>query len=485
MIIIAEAISQEQVTDSAGNKLYVAKELSPTSPKHISITKILESSPVSYFLKVGQYLAHYLKIESPLVFVTDWSDPTELAGLRLETDSTTIDYPDLCFLAFHTNWDDIAASGIENIFAHEFSHMWLSWLRFDFKLSLSNKFHTSTAITDFYMAFSEGFAECLEIITKDLTGYKLEDGELWDYGYDGNAWLCARDSQLRYHAVKNNRFIYQTALPYPEDFDTYVNLHIAHITSTAFTPERLKNGSQILASEGAVASIFYQIYAHELFKNTFEHKNSVGDNLSPTEKNKFYSAFGIENPQNLDPICNLLLKIVYALSKIDLTQPTLMTDFIRAYGECFPDEKAELYNVFTKTTHFATASNEAKNIFGEIYRIGRRGNISALQDIFKVRNELVVNLRARLLDGSLALNAAVYDEIWITGDKEIPPTPWQPNIKVPYRFNINTATVADLLSINGVSLDIAEKLVQLREEQGGFTSLADYEKLLQDLTPSA
>lgn len=301
----------------------------------------------------------------------------------------------------------------------------------------------------------------MEIVTKDIIGFKPEEGELWDYGFDGNAWLSSRDSQLRYHAVKNNRFIYQTAIPYAEDFDTYTHLHLAHITSTAFTPERLKNGSQILSSEGAIASIFYQIYTHKLFKNTYMEK-------------EFYLPFGVESP---GPITNLLIKILYVFSKNNLSRPSLMTDFVRSYGECFPNEKHEIYSVFAKSTHYATVSSEARDIFGEIYRLGRRGNIPAFKEIFKARNALVVDLREKLLDGRLPLDAAVYEEIWVTGDEEIPQTPWEPDIKVPYRFNINTATAIDFLSLSDINLDAAEKLVQVREKQHGFNSIDEFEQV--------
>ena len=202
--IIAEATSLDQVTDSHGNKLYQARELTSASYKFSAITKILESNPVSYFLKMGRLLANYLNSNHPLVFVTDWSDPTELTGLRLETEDGFKDYPDLCFIGFYTDWDSIEQSGINEIFAHEFSHVWLNWMGYDPSRSLSNKFHTCTAITDPYMAFFEGFAEHLEIVTRDMSGY-TQNG-LWDYAYDVNAWLCARDTQLRYHGVINDRF---------------------------------------------------------------------------------------------------------------------------------------------------------------------------------------------------------------------------------------------------------------------------------------
>lgn len=459
--IIAEAISHEPIENSTGDKLFCARALKPSSPKHAAISEIFERAPVSYFMKAGRYLAHYLKIKHPLVFVTDWTDPTELIGLRLETNGATTDYPNLCFLAFYTNWDNISASGIEDIFAHEFSHMWMTWLGMDYSLSMSNKFHCSTATTDFYLAFSEGFAEWLEIVTKDLSGYVPADGELWDYAFDGNAQLSARERQLRYHAVKNNRFIYQTATPYPEDFNTYTNLHMAHITSSAFTPEKLRNASQMLSCEGAVASVFYQIYAHEMFKNRYEGE-------------EFYAAFGADL-HNLDTTCNLLIKMVYAMSKIDLKKPSLMTDFIRSYGECFPDEKAELYNVFTKTTHFVTASHTARDLFGEIYRIGRRGVTEEIVHIIRnIRNPLVADLREKLLNGQIPLDAATYKEIWIIGDEEIAPTPWEPDEKVPYRFNINTATAIDFMALNGITLNLGEQLVIAREKQYGFDSIDEF-----------
>lgn len=337
------------------------------------------------------------------------------------------------------------------------------WLGMDNSLSRTNHFHTITAITDNYLAFFEGFAECLEIISKDIVGYKSD--ELWDCAYGNEAWLCNRDEQLRYHAVKNNRFIYCTALPYDEDFEPYSNLHLMHITSTAFTPEKLKNGSQMMASEGVIASIFYHIYADDMFKDTYQ--NDV-----------FYTAFSVGS-NHIDSICNLLLKIIYAMSKVDLTKPSLMTDFICSYGECFPTEKEGLYNLFCKITHFATVSNEARELFGEVYRVGRLGIISQYTDIFNERrNPLVVDLRGKLFANEIFLNTAVLPEIWVYGNKHIPPTPWEPEMTVPLCININTATEIDFMAIDGVDLTTACKLVAERDRYGGFASFEDFKRFM-------
>lgn len=461
--IIAEATSLDQVTDLYGNKLYQAKEFTPASYKFSAVTKILESNPVSYFLKIGRLLANYLNNDYPMVFVTDWSDPTELTGLRLETKDGFKDYPDLCFIGFYTDWDSIEQSGIEEIFAHEFSHVWLNWIGYDLSHSLSNKFHTCTAITDPYMAFFEGFAEHLEIVTSDMSG-SVQNG-LWDYAYDANAWLCARDTQLRYHGVINNRFVYNTALPFIDDYDTYAELHMAHITSSAFTPERIKNANQFLSSEGAVASIFYYIYINDIFKNSYSDK-------------AFYSSFGVDM-DSVDPVQNLYLKIFYVLSGLDMSKPTLMTDFIKAYGDKFPDEKKELYSLFVRLTYFSTVSDDARHAFERLYRFGRNGIVEPFRTALRESSELKTRLIEQLLSGGVSLDTAVQPDIWIEGDECIAPTPWNREIKVRYQFNVNSATAVDFLSINGVTANRAEQLILQRERIGGFKSQEEFYEMMK------
>ena len=463
--IIAEATSLDQVTDLYGNKLYQARELAVDSYKFTAITKILKNNPVSYFLKIGKLLANYLNVNYPLVFVTDWSDPTELKGLRLETEDGFKDYPDLCFIGFYTDWDSIEQSGINEIFAHEFSHVWLNWMGYDSGHSLSNKFHTCTAITDPYMAFFEGFAEHLEIVTRDMSGY-TQNG-LWDYAYDANAWLCARDTQLRYHGVINNRFVYNTALPFIDDYDSYAELHMAHITSSAFMPERIKNANQLLSSEGAIASIFYYIYINDIFKNSYSDK-------------AFYTSFGVDR-DSVDPMQNLYLKILYVMSGLDMSKPTLTTEFIKAYGDNFPAEKKELYSLFASLTYFSTVSGDARHTFERLYRIGRNGEVESFRTALRESAELRTLLIERLLSGEVSLDAAVRPDIWAQGNEYITPTPWNPGARVRYQFNINSATAVDFLSINGMTLNRAEQLVLQRERLGGFKSLEEFYELLESI----
>ena len=217
-LLLAAALSTEAVPDAAGRPLHCAAVLPQDSPKRRALLARLAREPAAFFLRAHARLERALGCGEPLVIVTDWTDPSEVVGLRLQGERGQTDAPYLCFLALETNWEDLDASGIEEIFGHELSHLWLHRMGYRPERSRSNRFHTSTAITDPYLAFFEGFAESLEILSAERMGPPEEAAPLYDDGYDVGAWLCARDTALRLHAVRNNRFLYRTADLRPEDF---------------------------------------------------------------------------------------------------------------------------------------------------------------------------------------------------------------------------------------------------------------------------
>lgn len=75
-VVFAEAVSTELVEDINGNKLCYARVLSPNSNKYKIINHLFESTTISYFLRIGDCLNYFIKNETPLIFVTDWTDPT-------------------------------------------------------------------------------------------------------------------------------------------------------------------------------------------------------------------------------------------------------------------------------------------------------------------------------------------------------------------------------------------------------------------------
>ena len=458
MIVYAEALSTEASYTSDGKPLYCARVLPNDSEKHIAIQKIMECEAISFSLALHQMLDHALGCEAPLVIVTDWTDPREAVGLRLENGQEVQEYPELCFLALETNWEDLRRSEIEEIFAHELSHLWMHRMGYRPALSQSNRFHTSTAITDPFLAFLEGFAEHLEIVSQELLGKRKEG--FFDNGYDLGAWLCSRDSALRVHGVKNNRFLYLTAVPEAEDFASYQQLHMAHITSSAFLPEHLKNGLLAVSSEGLIASFFYQMYRSADLKH------------SPAPA-QVYHRFGCD-ADRLSPTANLYVKILWAMMQLDWRRETLFTDFVQNYLDAFEADRDILMDIFARVTNFVTVDPAAQQMFGEIYRVGRQGDMEKIVRLCKQAASQKEIWLTELQSGAHRLDDAIYKSIWIEADKPVRPVPWGSEHSTRLKINVNAATDVDFFALDGLSFPQCQELVRIREQYGGFSGLDEF-----------
>lgn len=468
MIVYAEALSTEASYTSDGKPLYCARVLPNDSEKYIAIQKIMECEAISFSLALHQMLDHALGCEAPLVIVTDWTDPREAVGLRLENGQEVQEYPELCFLALETNWEDLRRSEIEEIFAHELSHLWLHRMGYQPALSQSNRFHTSTAITDPFLAFLEGFAEHLEIVSQELLGTRKEG--FFDNGYDLGAWLCSRDSALRVHGVKNNRFLYLTAVPEAEDFASYQQLHMAHITSSAFLPEHLKNGLQAVSSEGLIASFFYQMYRSADLKH------------SPAPA-QVYHRFGCD-ADRLSPAANLYVKILWAMIQLDWRRETLFTDFVQKYLEAFEADRDILMDIFARVTNFVTVDPAAQQMFGEIYRVGRQGDMEKIVRLCKQAASQKEIWLAELQSGKRRLDDAIYKSIWIEEDKPVRPVPWDSEHSTRLKINVNAATDVDFFALDGLTFPQCQELVRIREQYGGFSGLDEFRQTVAQIVSS-
>lgn len=468
MIVYAEALSTEASYTSDGKPLYCARVLPNDSEKHIAIQKIMECEAISFSLALHQMLDHALGCEAPLVIVTDWTDPREAVGLRLENGQEVQEYPELCFLALETNWEDLRHSEIEEIFAHELSHLWMHRMGYRPALSQSNRFHTSTAITDPFLAFLEGFAEHLEIVSQELLGKRKEG--FFDNGYDLGAWLCSRDSALRVHGVKNNRFLYLTAVPEAEDFASYQQLHMAHITSSAFLPEHLKNGLQAVSSEGLIASFFYQMYRSADLKH------------SPAPA-QVYHRFGCD-ADRLSPTANLYVKILWAMMQLDWRRETLFTDFVQNYLDAFEADRDILMDIFARVTNFVTVDPAAQQMFGEIYRVGRQGDMEKIVRLCKQAASQKEIWLTELQSGAHRLDDAIYKSIWIEADKPVRPVPWGSEHSTRLKINVNAATDVDFFALDGLTFPQCQELVRIREQYGGFSGLDEFRQTVAQIVSS-
>ncbi|MFW6142142.1 MAG: hypothetical protein ACOC53_06250 [Candidatus Saliniplasma sp.] len=252
-------------------------------------------------------------------------------------------------------------------------------------------------------------------------------------------------------------------VPNIEDYQDYIKLHIDHITSSAFLPEMVKNGGQILASEGCISTIFYYLYKEETFREF--------------QDDDFYKKFGTDKSE-LTSLENLYLKVLYTMANIDFEnseQP--MIDFIVNYGELFPKEKEFLYRTFLELIHYTTMSKEAQNLFSEFYLTGRRAQIEE----FKVQYKHIMKFKEKMLkavlSGELALDAALSPQIWVEDTScKIPPCPWMLERKVNFRFDLNTASLVDLMSITNMDTNKARQILKTRKGKHGFKSLGEFKE---------
>ena len=450
-----------------GDKIYHVRLITEDSIKYILMMNILNASPCLEFLNLGDKLLIFLnntfdeQIENELFIMTDFSDPRQLKGLILED---TNEFKDVGYLALYTNWDNIKDSGIESIFAHEYSHLWLYLLNFRPDKQLSNKFHDCTSITDNFTAFFEGLAIHFEIVSSDLSKGELfreKALEQWDNALDINSWLSYRGNQLRYFGTKNNRFVYNALVDDIEKYQNYQDLHIAHITSSLTSPYHIKSGSQMMASEGVVATFFFNLYANDLFKNQYLNK-------------EFYQYFNIEESK-VTPFLNLYLKIIFVLSKIDfINEDYPLIAFIEAYGNAYSKEKSDLYKLFLDLTYYATISYDATSLFEELYQKGCRGIIEDYKKVLlKVRN-FKKDIFNKLINNEITLKDGLYPNIWIKcKDQQINPVPWLDFLE-QYVFDINTATEIDFLAFSKINLELSNQIINKRREIGGFKSIDDF-----------
>lgn len=454
-----------------GREIYYAKEIKEGDPRFGALHSLLERQPVSFFVGLGQKLLHYLgdRIKTrELVIMTDFSDPRPLQGLYLMDEEGGKSLKDIYYIAFNTEWETIHDGAFEEIFGHELSHLWLYLMGFDPQKMCSTRYHEVTTITDAHTAFMEGFAEHLELVSYEhgLDALAREKfSGIIDHGLDINAFLCYRDTRVRYWWIKQNRAVYEKHLPDLEKYTDYIQLHIDDVTTTTLLIERLKNGNQILSSEGAIASLFYHIYQRETLQQNFQPP-------------AFYEQFNTRR-EDVTPLENLYLKILSVMADLNYSHLSWpMVDFINAYGERFPQEREEVIQVFLDLTHYTTVSHEARELFSRHYLLGRRAQIPAFKGIHKKVLEFKKDMLHEVLNHSRSLDQALYPQIWVESpDTPLPPCPWIPDRTTGFVLDLNGATCVDYMILTGLNKEKAQLICEERDRVRGFSSWEQFKEI--------
>lgn len=361
----------------------------------------------------------------------------------------------------------VRTGGFEEIFSHELGHLILKALTGGLPAGFSRNMHQSMSITDYPTAFDEGYAEHFQAVVRDATtnpylGKTTNGSSGTDFE---TLWLSAADGQLRIDGVKRNLFIHRKPLPSaaldPQP-DLY-RLFVDDETSTAFLPTELKNGQQMMASEGVIATLFYRLVNDDTLRNSYRDPS-------------FYEPL-TESPapnprQVITPYENVNLKLFAAMAQVPrwtADQPPILS-ILRMYGQLFPDEAKRVDQIFVETTWGAVTSQPLAAALQRASADGRRGDIAAFRQ--DLAAPLVTPVIAEVVDGRLALDANLGPELWVLNSNfKIASAYWETQRTEPLAINVNTGTVADFMTIPGVDLGLARKIVTERDARGFFRSL--------------
>ncbi|MGC9973014.1 MAG: helix-hairpin-helix domain-containing protein [Bryobacteraceae bacterium] len=363
--------------------------------------------------------------------------------------------------------NSVDTGDLEEIFSHELGHLILKALTGGLPHGLSRKMHQSMAVTDCPTAFDEGYAEHFQPLVRDATKnaylHKLTNGTVaTDFE---SFWLSAADGQLRTDGARRNLFIHRKPLPamaLDANPDLY-RLFIEDETSTTYLPTGLKNGQEMMASEGVIATLFYRMVNDERLRMSYREP-------------AFYRAFvrePVEAPQQVvTPYENVNLKLFATMEKLrgsTAVRPPII-DLMAEYARLFPDEAKHVYELFIETTWGATASKEVATALQRAAADGHRGDIALFQQDrpFPLLDALIADVAS----GRRALDANLGPELWVANPGfKIAAAVWDAKRTEPLTINLNTASVAELMTVPGVDLSMARRIIAVRDARGFFRSI--------------
>ena len=239
---------------------------------------------------------------------------------------------------------------MDQIFPHELMHVIVRQLAGPPRESGGNQVHAVGVRTDPVQAFSEGFAEHVQILAVDDPDAARETRALIDdegvrdrarrevasFGRELGApmllmspsrmrfllWYSQSEQVQRYWQVKANAFARAPAIPPAllRASDKYAAYLFRSVLPGAPTDAQ-KPAGEMLSTEGVVAHLFWRLVTNATLGNR------VRDDA-------FYATFGAR-AEELSPIENVYLKMFHALAA---GRPSDTAGLLRAYVRAYPDE---------------------------------------------------------------------------------------------------------------------------------------------------
>ena len=451
------------------------EKLSKTSALYKKIITELEFPFHQSVIKLSQCTRNLMKdtIGPNVLFLSNTEGGFANCGLSLIEEDESAYYPHLNYVDLLIDEESLNNGKLE-IFSHELGHVMLANILKNFPSSNSSKQHVSMGITDYFMAFNEGWAIHFEKLTYDFITHYKELNNL-NYSYDrdmGKLWQCNADSELRLNGVLSNTFIHNKLLPATDKVKfNIVDTIICEHTSTIFDKTKLKNPQEMLSCEGVIATLFYRISTNKTLQNNYLSKD-------------FYNNFLISNiidesdiRKLFTPFENVMLKTFWAWYKIkdSLNESSIpFIEFIKMWFECFPQDKQELLKLFIATTVGKTVSNDLSVIYEKAAYNGMIGNMQAFVEDLNEYKKTLNNLCHMIENDDIAIDKNIGKELWIENTHvKIPKYFWLDEEMIPLKVNLNTVSLYDLMSFPKITLEKATEILNERTKKGYFKTVEE------------
>ena len=473
-----------RVIESGDKKLLAGKIMETTDPVHEMIMKDLNLPFHQSLMKLNQCSRNFSgNSEGPnVLFISDDEGGFPRTGLELiDYSGRRTAYPALNYVDLVLDVERVE-QGEMYIFSHELGHVMMNNIMPGFMQKaqerMTSKQHVSMGVTDYYTAFFEGWAIHFECSANDIEKYRHNLDDSYMYNRIISAlWNSIIDRELRITGVKQNRFIHQKVLPQVlhEKNMTVEDMILLEHTSPAFDFTRLRNGQQMMSSEGMLASLFYHINSNKALQAHYRDADFCrAFLLQPLPK-------GISPGDIFSPYENVVLKNFYVWhlmkKKTSFNEKPVFMEFIRVWCETFPEDKKELLEIFINLTAGMTITRELGEVYEKTAHSGVVGDYFSFMEMMKKYRGMLERVFHGVSENLNSLDANVGPELWVENKNfQIRRYLWTADMKTNLNVNINTASVYDLVSFLGMGMERAEEVIKKRRESGYFRSWAEARK---------
>ncbi len=463
---------------------FFGERLDKNSSLYRNIMEQLDFDFHKLLIKLNQCSRNLSKnLEGPnILYISDNVGGFPRTGILLKEKNEYVEYKNLNFVDLVLN-DETLRNGELGIFSHELAHVMMENIIPNMEnYSKASKPHGSVGITDYFMAFIEGWGEHFErLVYENIDFYK--DIYKKSFYYDKQIlklWNCNIDSEMRINGIYKNKYIYKKLLPQIDISNVDIeDVIIAHHTSDIYDRTKLLNPQEMMSSEGVIATLFYRINTNEILQNNYLKKDII-------------SSFCIRDiPKDVQienlftPFENVILKNFWVWNSIkdNLNENSIpFIEYIKEWCKCFPEDKDEIINIFITTTLGETVDKELGKIYEKLSYEGMIGNMDDFIHILGEYRDKLNNLCKKVKNNEVAIDNLIGPELWIENkDVSLPKFLWSKDSKVNLMVNINTASVYEIMSLTNISYEQAEKILKLRNEKKYFSSLEDVNEIIKKI----